>query len=449
MTGLPPGQPREARRGTSDEREQVAPTMPGLNPSTRWRIGTSATLGTLFDGADFAVFLIFLVPISHTFGVTVLTVTLVQATSYVAGIAGGVAFGLLADRRGRRLALSLSIAVFSVFTLASAFSPNIWWLLVLRILAGIGIGGESGVAFALINEVFPDRGNRRGTVSGSMQTMFIFGNFIGYALFSWTTTTWGAEAWRWSFALLGVGGLVALAARYSMPESPQWLATRTDPTLEAPSGSAVMREIFGPQLRTRTVKTTLLMTSAFFGAYAVITYAPSMWQKTYHLPAGAVAHIGYAGSVAAILAYFLNGVLSDHIGRRRSFVVFAVIGVLAYVAFGLVTVTGWGTVSAATYWGSPVFWVFLFAEFGYGYHGSQGVWLSELYPTRVRATAQNLVYYVGRGIGAGLLPLLALWIADQLGSDFRLAITFGVVGAAATAMAALTLPETKGRTLQL
>jgi len=419
---------------------------PVVTPGTRRRIVTAATVGTLLDGADFAVLLIFLVPIARYFDVSVLTVTLIHATSYIAGIAGGILFGILADRRGRRTSLAAAVAVFSLFTLAAAFAPSIWWLLVLRVLAGIGIGGESGVAFALINESLPGRRGRRGTLSGLVQTMFIFGNVLALVLFAITTATAGPEAWRWAFGLLGVCGLLAFAIRYGMPESPRWLA-QVNGGAARPSSQEVLAEILRPPLRSTTARTALLMTTAFFGAYAVITYGPSMWQQSYHLPSGVVAILGYGGSAAAILGYVVNGALSDRVGRRRAFVIFGVLGALAYAAFGLTTVTGWGTIAATGYLASPVFFTFLAAQFGYGYHGSQGVWLSELYPTKVRATAQNLVYYVGRAIGAGLAPVAALSMSQAVGGDFRLAITLGGIGAASTALVALTLPETSNKPL--
>jgi MFS family permease len=432
---------------TAPEAEGRLAAGPAILKQVRRRIVTAATLGTLLDGADFAVLLIFLVPIAHYFGVSVLTVTLIHATSYIAGIAGGIIFGTIADRRGRRIALSGAVALFSAFTLAAAFSPSIWWLLVLRVLAGIGIGGESGVAFALINETLPGRRGRRGALSGAVQTMFILGNVLALVLFAVTTPLAGPEAWRWAFGVLGICGVLAFAIRFAMPESPQWLQQAQTRHDARPSSREVLGEVLRPPLRKTTIRTALLMTTAFFGAYALITYGPSMWLQSYHLPAGVVAVIGYAGSAAAILGYLLNGALSDWIGRRGAFVVFGVIGTLAYVAFGLTTVTGWGRIEATAYLTSPVFFAFLAAQFGYGYHGSQGVWLSELYPTRVRATAENLVYYVGRGIGAGLAPVAALSLAQAVGADFRLAITLGLVGAAGTALVALTLPETRGRPL--
>lgn len=218
-----------------------------IAPETRRRIVTAATLGTLLDGADFAVLLIFLVPIAGYFDVSVLTVTLIHATSYIAGIAGGILFRIVADRYGHRISLAAAVGTFSLFTLAGAFAPSIWWLLVLRVLAGVGIGGESGVAFALINEALPGRRGRRGALSGAVQTMFIFGNVLALILFAITTATAGDDAWRWAFGILGLCGLLAFGIRYGMPESPQWLAQVQDVDVEVrPSPREVLAEVLRP-----------------------------------------------------------------------------------------------------------------------------------------------------------------------------------------------------------
>jgi SHS family lactate transporter-like MFS transporter len=423
---------------------QAAPT-----PSVRRRILVAATLGTLFDGADFAIFLIFLVPLAKHFHVSVLTMSGIQATSYVAGIIGGILFGAMADRRGRRPALAAAVAIFSVFTLATALVPNVTWLLVVRVFAGIGLGGESGVAFSLINEAHPGRGSKRGARSGWLQSMFIFGNFLAFGVFQLTSHFYGQDAWRWAYGYLGIAAVLALAVRLWMPESPHWLRQRNQSGEKPPAVSATVRELISPPLRRPILISTLMMTAAFFGAYAVISYAPSMWQQSFGLPAGVVAQLGYAGSITAIIGYLTNGYLSDIIGRRAAFVAFGVLGTVAYILFGTVTLGFHVTPTSASIWASPVFVVFLLVELGYGYHGAQGVWLSELFPTRVRATAQNVVYYVGRALGAGLAPFLALLVAQGVGQDFRLAITLGVLGAAGTALVALKLPETRGKPLKL
>jgi MFS family permease len=418
-------------------------------PSVRRRILLAATLGTLFDGADFAIFLIFLVPLAKHFHVAVLTMSGIQATSYVAGIVGGVLFGALADRRGRRLALAAAVGIFSLFTLATAFVPNVTWLLLVRVLAGIGLGGESGVAFSLINEAHPGSNSKRGARSGWIQSMFIFGNFLAFGVFQLTSVLYGQDAWRWAYGYLGIAAVFALAIRLWMPESPHWLRLRKESGEKPPPVGVTVRELVSPPLRRPILISTLMMTAAFFGAYAVISYAPSMWQQSFGLSSGLVAQLGYAGSIAAIIGYLTNGYLSDIIGRRAAFVAFGVLGTLAYILFGTVTL-GFDVIpTSASIWASPVFVMFLLVELGYGYHGAQGVWLSELFPTRVRATAQNIVYYVARALGAGLAPFLALWVAQRFGQDFRLAITLGVLGAAGTALAALKLPETRGKPLTL
>lgn len=420
-------------------------------PGQRRMIFGFSFLGTLLDGADFGIFLLFLAPLAAYFGTSLVNVAVIQASSYLAGIVGGIAFGMIADHWGRRWGLTLTVATYSVFTLLSALAPSFQILLILRIIAGIGIGGESGIAFSYMMEAYPNRGARRGTASGLLQTMFIVGSLFATFLYVQTSAAFGKEAWRGAFAILGIGALLAVAVRLFMPESHVWLAAHNQERGQANRASGefvkdknVFAELFHPSFAARTILTMLLMTFAFFGAYAVGTYGSAMWQTTYKLPAPTVGAIGYASSVIAIVAYLTGGVLADIIGRRNAFMVMAAIGTVAYVAFGIIGMSVAGSVNAASPWTSPLVLVYLAISLGFGYFGAQGVWLSELFPTRVRSSGQNLAYYVGRAIGAGIAPLAALTIATSLGHDARLAITFGVIGTLGTLIVSLFLPETKG-----
>src|SRR5260370_7915309 len=132
-------------------------------------------LGTVFAGADFSIFLFFMVPLAEQFGVSLVDISIIQACSYVIGIVGGLIFGRIADRFGRRLGLTLTVAMFGIFTLLTAFATDYWTLMIVRILTGVGIGGEAGIAFAYVNEALPARGGRRGLMSGLLQSMFLVG----------------------------------------------------------------------------------------------------------------------------------------------------------------------------------------------------------------------------------------------------------------------------------
>lgn len=137
-------------------------------------------------------FYLFSCPLAEYFETSVVNITVIQATSYLAGIIGGILFRIIADRKGRRLGLALTVATYSIFTLLSGFASSFSELLAMRIIAGIGIGGESGIAFAYLNEVYHAKNNRRGLFNGALQSMFVFGasSLPGYMVLHRNIMVW-------------------------------------------------------------------------------------------------------------------------------------------------------------------------------------------------------------------------------------------------------------------
>lgn len=412
-------------------------------PSARRRVVVFAFLATLFDGADFFIFIYFLHPIANYFGISLVKVTVIQAISYLTGVAGGLLFGTIADRRGRRLGLALAVAVYSIFTFISAFSMSFNTLLIWRALAGIGIGGESGIAYAYLNEVYHAGTNRRGLFCGALSTMFVFGGLVATGVFHFTSVVYGRDAWRWAFGYLGLVVMVAVAIRMYMPESKFWLASRNQKRPSVP-----LVAIFRNGLARTTLWGTALLTFGFFGFYALMTFAPTLWTSIYRLSASSAAKLSYAGMSIAIITQFTCGWLADVLGRRNAFTLTGLVGMIGYLFFLVVGPIFKLPVHEGTIWTSLPFFAFILITLGFGYLGVQGAWFAELYPTHARATGQNFVYYVGRAIGAGIGPLLTLSIATKMGFDVRMAISLGVIGMAGVAIVSRVLPETSGRELR-
>jgi SHS family lactate transporter-like MFS transporter len=419
----------------------------GYTRRQRTLIIVFSCLGTLLDGMNFTLFLLFLAPMALYFGTSLDNIAVIQSLSYIAGIVGGIGFGLIADRRGRRLGMVLTIALFSVATLASAFSPTFAILLVLRIIAGVGIGGESGVAFAYLMESLTGAKARRGGASGLLMSMIAVGALAATFVYVQTASAFGKDAWRVAFIIMGAVGIVALVVRFFMPESRAWSAMKEAQLTVAPQDRPRLATVVRPLLSIRMLKIIIMMTFAFLGAYAAATYGPAYLQTTLKLGPSTVGNLSYIVDVLALAAWLFGGYLADRVGRRRAFLILSAFGTAIYVFFTVSSILSGGSLVSTLLWSSPVVIAYLLLQAGTGYFGVQGVWVAEMFPTEIRSTAQNVAYYVGRGLGAGVLPLVGLTIATSLGSDLRIAIAFGGIGTLGAFVLALFLPETRGVSL--
>lgn len=424
--------------------QQVGTEAP-YSAAQRRRVIVLAMLGTLLDGVDFTIMLYFLVPISRYFHVPLAAVAAIQAVSYVAGVAGGVLFGIVADRWGRRLGLTLTVGLFSVLSLVAALSPNFAFLFVVKVLMGIPIGGETGIAMAYLNEAMPGQGARRGLATGVLQAMFQLGLFVTIGVFTYTASSFGAGAWRYAFGILGLGAVAAGLMRVAMPESRLWLAARER---GATSRERPVVGLFQSGLGRSTIFASLLLTAVFFAGFAFGTYSPSTWQSVYRLAPGTVALIGAVGALVSVAGYLLAGLLSDAFGRRAPFIVQPAFGAVAGAAFlVLAATTPIATVRSELFIVSPV----VLAALSLGLaspHGAQGAWLGELFPTRLRSLGINLPFYAGRALGGGLLPYLGLLAVTAAGLDLRYTVLFAVLANLLAIAFAFTLRETRGATLE-
>src|SRR5580692_8807692 len=148
-----------------------------------------ACLGTVFDGVELNLLSYPLVYISQTLNVAIVSIVAAITAQGLASLLGGFAFGWLGDVIGRRRAFALCICVYGLGTTLAAFAPNYPFFLGSRILAGLGIGGEFGLAFAMFSECWHTE--RRGLMGGTIQTMFIVGQIITQGVLYSTLTMFG------------------------------------------------------------------------------------------------------------------------------------------------------------------------------------------------------------------------------------------------------------------
>jgi MFS family permease len=303
---------------------------------------------------------------------------------------------------------------------------------VLRAAMGIGFGGEWAAAAVLVGEVI--RSAHRGKAVGAMQSGWAVGWGIAAGMATLLLNTLPPDvAWR---ALFWVGltpAVLVFYVRRFVDEPPVFADTQKN--LATAGKTANFLEIFSPAMLRTTVLTCLLSTGAQGGYYAITTWLPTFLQTERHLTV-----LGTGGYLAVIITgsfigYLVSAWLSDRIGRRAIFVVFATCSIITVFTYTQIQVND----------GIMLVLGFPLGFFASGVFSGIGPFFTELFPTRMRGSGQGFAYNFGRGIAA-----LNPWLVGVVSASLPLGQAIGLFALAAyglMAVAALLLPETRGRVL--
>jgi len=368
---------------------------------------------------------------------------LITSVTLAGSIVGGVIFGWFGDKFGRKASLQATLGLFSAGAVLSAFSWDFTSLLIFRLIAGIGLGGEWGAGEVLFNEVW-DR-KKRGFGSSLIQAASTGGFAMAVIVAVWTTTTFSPE-WGWRIALL-IGGcpiLLMIYIRYSMPESRLWLAyneLRKSGGLpaEKQNSKSPLVEIFrGASLR-YTVLGLLLVSGYMFTFYSIQVFMPRVMTT-----AGATPEVLRTVSLilasTAAVCFIVLGYFSDRIGRKAAVagpILLLILGMLGIYFTAKTSFPGsvllWPLVSWYLLWGAGTTCAAMF-----------GPWFAELFPVESRSSAVSTMYMVGRGFGS-IAPVAVPALVPLAGGELSFAMMIGLPAAAIALVAALCLPETAGR----
>ncbi len=364
---------------------------------------------------------------------------------------GGVIGGIVADYIGRKRTMILSIIAYSVTTGLSALSFDWLSFALLRFLVGIAIGSEWATGASMIAEQWPDRA--RGKGAGLMQCGLGIGFFIATLVWLFVADL-GPGAWRYMFLIGVLPALVTLWIRRSIPESALWtkIDARRRAAVERKRAGATLHgedqalarftavDLFAdPHIRRLTVIVFLMSLTTTLGWWSIATWVPpfigAVAGKAGLIGPQWATYAGFAYTTGATIGYAAFGFLADAFGRKPVTV--------AYMALAL-------AITPVLFLGTQelhllLVLVALNGAFSNGQYSWMPVWLPELYPTRMRATAMAFVFNAPRFI-ACLGPLFG----------GQLIVYFGGFGYAATIAAAIYilglaavsfLPETRGRPL--
>ena len=380
-------------------------------------------LGWTLDAFDYFILIVAANAIATDFHTARDNVVFAVTLTLLARPFGAIAFGLLADRYGRRPMLMLDIALFSFFELASAFAPNLMTLFVLRLLFGFAMGGEWGLGSSLTMETISEKS--RGFVSGLLQEGYACGNLLAALLF-WTL--FDHIGWRGMFIVGFVPSLLVIYIRAKVPESPVWEHVQRKPAHERHPLRA-MRGYWG-----RALFMILLMTLFNCFSHGTQDLYPLFLQAEKGFGTDLSGKLQIIGPIGAIIGGLFFGALSERIGRKRAIVIAALLS--------LPILKLWAFSSDALMLGLGVFWLQVMVQ---GAWGVVPVHLNELAPDAVRATMPGLTYQIGNAVSA-LVPWLLAVLAEHNDRQYGLTMaSFIAVVAVLLAIVTALGPEAKGQ----
>lgn len=369
----------------------------------------AAYLGWAMDAFDYFLVVLIYADIAKDFDVPLARMALITTMTLIMRPVGAFLFGYWADKRGRRIPLMTNVAFYSLIGFLCAFAPNFWILMVLRMLYGIGMGGEWGLGAALAMEKIPE--SRRGFFSGFLQSGYSMGYLCAALAFLLLNTWWGLN-WRWMFALSIIPALITLLIRARVKESAAWEASRERIKLT----QTTARQIWSnPAIWRRFIYLIALMTAFNWMSHGTQDVYPTFLKATDDDGAGLAASeatwIAVIYNVGAIIGGLIAGALSERYGRK------VIIIACALLALPIVPLFAYSTTAGSLALGS-----FLMQMMVQGAWGVIPAHLSELSPDEIRGFYPGVTYQLGNCLAAFNLPIQETLAASH-GYPFALTVT--------------------------
>ncbi|HVL68865.1 MAG TPA: MFS transporter [Vicinamibacterales bacterium] len=390
----------------------------------------AAGLGWMLDAFDVMLYALVLAAIIPELAMSKEQAGALGSLTLVASAAGGVIFGLVADRFGRTRALIASVLIYSVFTAACGLAQTVVQLAIFRIFLGLGMGGEWASGAALVSETWP--AEHRGKALGLMQSAWA----VGYGAAAVVTAiVMPIGGWRGVFFVGILPALFTLWVRRNVEEPAIWQQARSAPVV---SGAGA-RQIFRRPLLPLTLAVTIMNAFTMFAWWGFNLWLPGYLslpvdQGGIGLTTTTMSAFVFVMQVGMWFGYVTFGFVSDRVGRKKTYVGYLLTA--AVLLFVYVSIR------------EPIVLLALgpfVAFFATGYFSGFGAVTAEIYPTSIRATAQGFTYNIGRVVSAA-----APWAVGSVAGThgFGTALTMSSLAFVLAALTWLWIPETRGRELR-